>query len=70
MDTSLTLRVGQDRLSAVTKVFFFFLNKDVSCTCDKSEIEIALLIREALICIYLPLTPVKCRGKKRVELYP
>lgn len=31
----------------------------------KPEIEISLLIRETLICIYLPLTltPFKCRGQ-------
>jgi len=38
----------------------------------KPEIEISLLIREALICIYLPLTltPVTCRGQKCVKFYP
>lgn len=38
----------------------------------KLEIQIWLLIREALMCIYLPLTltPFKCRWQKCVELQP
>jgi hypothetical protein len=49
MDMILTLRVGEDRLSAVIKVF---LMKISHTRVHKSEIEISLFIREALICIY------------------